>query len=171
MPGQSSSRTITGILLSVSLLMGGIAAPTRRHTHIDGNLVHVHHYDDAHEHDAPGHHTHHHSRSDGIGADAAHVTPIATAHVHLCVWLFDLTLPIHSGFQTVDDDSVFLARSTADRWPVTLAGPHGHTRDDPLRGSVCAAPSPPTHGATAPPGPAILLCDSARHERSGTQRF
>lgn len=156
------------------MLLSSIVPPGQRHAHAGGDVAHDHHQQQAPNHSHDGHHHHHHDHhatdQHGLNADAAE--PAAVAHVHFAWWLFDLTLPVPDESDTDDDESVYLVRLIGDCLPTTISSPATHSIDvsSPLPGNA-VAPQSPTCRATTPPPTAVLLCDVARHERSGVQLF
>ena len=164
-------------LLAVLVIGGSISPPTYRHAHAAGDVGHDHpsqigHQQSAADLERNGHrHPHHH---------AAHQAGAATgrvAHVHMSVLWIELTLP------TPDDNNSDRSKPERDDLPrvVQVIAEYVPTTGDRSNTSSYAAGNPPTLSAVVlpsaslrhakPTAASVLLCDLARHERSGVQRF
>jgi hypothetical protein len=160
-------RTTTGLLLSAAVLLGSIVPPGQRHAHAAGDVPHNHDKQHAHDHSGDAHH---HHTTDQHGLSTPAVKPAAVAHVHFACWLFDLTMPVRDESETEDNQPLYLVRLIDDCLPTTISGPNTHPVDMPSHLQSIAVDRPAlARRATAPPDTAVLLCDAARHERSGVQ--
>ena len=179
------------LLLCAAVLISGSQVGVR-HAHAGGDVPHTHgsdgdphassqgHLRHSHCHGGDGHgHCHPHERPHKTEAreDLALLSPI-TAHIHVRLLGFQLTLPVPPGSETGEDcsqpvlvsllNSEFLqAQSSSSNdgrlrdiyMPVSLLRDTGFVRSD-----RCIRPA--DNRPSSPP-----LCDAARHERSGVQLF
>ena len=182
--------TIAGrILLAASVLLASSGTPGICHAHDDGDRPHVHHVTPAqaikrhrHEH---AHHEHahagHHVAGDGRHAEPDDATVGCSQcqrHLHFSTWFgLSITLPSPSDEDESGDGSgrpvTMVIVPSSDVTAVATRGDDSLAamplnQDADLVADACAV-------ATAQPDfrslpvVAALLCDTARHERSGVQ--
>lgn len=174
-----TQKRMTTWLLAVLVLGGSISPPAYRHAHAGGDIAHNHHSDsdqrhlESHSHHGHGHshsHPHRHQTDDLSAAEAP------TSHLHLTILGFELTLPTSEHEDDSPDserdkmpvivrvlDECVLAADGADR-----SLDHEATRSVIVSTAVIS--SADSHKHTRPTVPSVLLCDAARHERSGVLR-
>lgn len=173
------SRSIS-LLLAALTLASGLLPPSLGHAHPDGDRPHRH--DRGHDHLAgsdhvAAHHGGHAGHPRGPDPAGPALGRPETAHLHLDLGAFGLTIPTPSGAPEglgrpapggpailAADDEPIPARLREARiaaaWPASLAVSW-----------VEAAPPPlPSPRSAASPGTSPPLCDAARHERSGVLR-
>lgn len=175
----TTPKRMTAWLIAVLVLGGSISPPAYRHAHAGGDIAHDHHFDGVHRHlETHSHHGHGHSHSHPHRHQADY--PIAaeapTSHSHLAILGFELTLPTSEH----EDDS---PDSERDKMPVIERVSHecvltANGEDRSLNEQATSS----ALGATAfisavkfpkyvpPTALPVLLCDAARHERSGVLR-
>lgn len=173
-------KRMTAWLLAVLVVGGSISPPAYRHAHAGGDIAHDHHFDgdhrhlETHSHHGHGHshsHPHRHQADDPIAAEAP------TSHMHLAILGVELTLPTSER----DDDS---PDSERDNLPVIVQLSHecvlsanGQYRGLNQEATSSAFGSSSFISAVKlqkyvpPTALPVLLCDAARHERSGVLRF
>jgi hypothetical protein len=159
--------------LAAIVLVGNLVPPAYEHAHAGGQTPHRHGASGAHSHDHDDHHerSNEHQHLYGAGFAAAPV-----AHVHWTILIFELTWPIGN-----DDDRL---PSADDLMDDALSGTRiaGQIRDCASSGAAaerdaignasaanCAAESAAWQRAARLKCPRAVLCDTARHERSGVQ--
>jgi hypothetical protein len=181
MVSDSGPRRPIALLLAALTLASGLLPPALGHAHDGGDRSHRHDHDQAHHdhrHASPDHvdahddgHAEHHRASAPAGPA---VGRLATAHLHIDLGAFGLTIPSPSGSPEgpgrpapagpaigAADDETIPARIDASRFAMPWPGSLAIARVD-------AAPALPSvlrfaaSRGTSPP-----LCDAARHERSG----
>lgn len=178
-------RTSVGLLLSAVLLAGAVISPGFRHSHLGGDSSHTHdRVSDSHTQHAHAHyhdHQHHHcphSHQDVGATFARKHGATSVPHIHVTFLLFDLTLPVPPGEHSDQDtdqpgELVYVLRPVTDGFHVGNVDTDYQLQGAPLLNSIYR-PAPvakPPRKHSFPPGGAILLCDTARHERSGVQLF
>ncbi len=164
-------------LLAVLVIGGSISPPAYRHAHAGGDVAHNHRSQNGQKQvDSHGNgchcDCHHHAAHHG------HASEAPTAHVHVGLPWIELTLP------TSDDSDSDPSRSDRDDLPVIVrviddyvpnsdgggdASTHAVTKS-PIRSHVVVSSTPSLKHAQ-PTAPSVLLCDTARHERSGVLRI
>lgn len=174
-----SGKTLTA-LLALSVLTGSVAPPAYAHVHPGGHRPHDHRsqagevrdHGHAHHHHNGEHHHHHQApaRSDEQPSADLHG---AERHWHVSLFFFDLTLPTLPASdgdndssdkapavaRLVDHSRTLLTEIATGSWmnglSPAVAGP---TSDLVTDRPALRRPQPPVR---------ILLCDTARRERSG----
>lgn len=179
-------RKLVTLLLIALMTMPVMSSPVLRHRHADGDTPHRHHVAKA-EHREESHargHKHSHSsrhshRVDALAAKDSHdvhaavLAKSSVEHFHV-FWLgFQGFLPL----PTSDQSDSPRPMANADQWVPLIpevnlpsadrAASNLLTPDDFLPTEL--TPRLPARSVPRPPQPsaALLLCDTARHERSG----
>jgi hypothetical protein len=182
-----SGRNLVTVLLCVVMAMPALSPPALRHSHADGETSHRHHVAKSQHREgsqARGHkHSHssrHHHRvaaavRDSHAEDASLLTKSPVEHFHV-FWLgfrrfLSQSLPtsersdsppslanVNQWVPLVPETN--LTSSVQDESTLLTADAFLPTELTPQL-SACSAPRPPQTPA------ACLLCDTARHERSG----
>jgi hypothetical protein len=163
-------------LLIAAVMSGSLVSPAVWHAHVDGNLPHSHEADVAshdarHEHHRHGHGTpHDHESSDRVERKLSD----CAAHCHVALLWFDFTLP-HEGepsepqnpfgerpviVKPIIPDAVTNSIGTLTTWKYLTGAPA-------VFAELSDAANSPVQQALYRPVDRILLCDSARCERSG----
>lgn len=146
------------------LFVGSLRSPGIRHAHAGGEKSHHHHAASGRHHDLAGRR---HDRCAAVMLDYR-----AVAHVHVVWFGIELILPAGAGdcADTPESGAVLVA-----------AVPSSETVVNDAQATVAAIvplqahmPGPVTATSEHPPrvvdaARSILLCDAARHERSGVQ--
>lgn len=177
MTSPKTPKRVTGWLLAVLVLGGSISPPTYRHAHAGGDVAHNHlceqdqqhhttHIHCGHGHSHPHRHETHHS--------SAAKPP--TSHAHVTVLGFELTLPISEhddGSSDPDRDELpVIARALHAYVPIVngkgVRLNHQETRAAIASAAIISAVTSQRH--MRPTALSVLLCDAARHERTGVLR-
>jgi hypothetical protein len=154
-------------VLAITVLAAAVAPPSFQHAHVDGDAPHDHEH--GHSHVRIHDQGHRHQES---------VTAAQIAHVHWSFLMFDLTwpAPLEDPSQPVggsDSEAPFVAgrpvksaiadvRDASPRWDLAN------------QAALVPIECPAAKVAGKPPdlpSSGNLLCDTARHERSGAQLF
>ena len=165
-------RKLVTLLLVVVMAMPAVSSPALRHSHADGDKSHQHGVESAERHG----HSHTHGHANATKAKHSHddrVSQSPVEHLHVFWFGFQTSLPLSA---PESSDSPRPMASTEQWVPlisevtlpdaaqdgstmlaVDLFTPSGLTPRLPARSEV----RPPHESAVA------LLCDAARHERSG----
>lgn len=161
-------------LLAVMVLGGSISPPAYRHAHAGGDVAHVHQsqlsqrqpHHHGHSHHGHPHHHHHATHDTDITA--------ATAHSHVAIFGIEFTLP------SSDEDNSDPSDPRHHDLLCDIHVPRVFTATEEDRLNTSATPPILPGGITCSPRwraqvqwtvPFAFLCDIARHERSGVQRF
>ncbi len=166
------------LLLSAAIAFAAIMPPAVRHAHACGDRPHDHELFALDDHDHADDHDHDH---DGDAAECDHfgheglsqeyaleTEDGATSHYHFGWFGWCLTAPTSSGISVAISSGVaglhavdwlsLDARKSADRLTALEADSH----------NLLAARQRMVHCGLMPAA-SVLLCDTARHERSGVQ--
>jgi hypothetical protein len=172
-----SRRLLKGsmnLLLAATVVVGGALPPAVRHAHEGGGDI-SHRHDAFHSHDVPSIDSQRRAPTHRHAAVVSTSLADRTSHLHV-TWLgCHLTLPdskppLKGGKDHLTPELVFL-RDGREMLSAAQAGPR---TDRPL--IVCAqeaapdvSPFCPAAARSSHPLTTSLLCDRARHERSGVQ--
>lgn len=181
---RSWSRTSLTILLALTVLTGSVTPPAYAHSHPSGDRPHGHgdgkehvdhdHSHSHHHHHGTGHHHHHHQVGQSQTSESSQSFGDSDRHWHISLVFFDLTLPTlpmpngESGedgkqpavvARLVDLSRIALIQFDSSLWSAAIdAAAVDSTEAVVANLARIRRHSPPTR---------ILLCDSARRERSG----
>ncbi len=154
------------------MLLAGLVPPGYRHAHADGQVAHRH---AGHGHDRTG--GHHDQSPDHHPSHDVRLSAGAVAHDHLVFLYFDMALPASDGGGSdpntdLANDSLYVVRLTGDCLPRADTARDTSIIDvSASEGALAEATCTLGKRGTRPRPNAVLLCDTARHERSGVQLF
>jgi hypothetical protein len=163
-------------LLTLVLLVGSGSPLGYRHAHADGDVEHVH--NESIQQTQTGCHSHHHGHSHRhVKHDSSTLTN-STSHEHVSLFGFNLVLPVDdetdSGSSNSGRNDLLCVVRLVDAHVNKAEADFGPTvdfawnRSSIVReGSWCDQQQKCAHQTY----PFWLLCDIARHERSGVQLF
>ena len=166
---QTLLGTAGHVLLSLTLLVNGLAMPAFQHAHDGGDKPHDHEasveHSHSHDHDCAEHHHHHGTRDPRLLTNSV-------AHVHVSCFGFEFSLPLQDESEHSDlsnsgsiafvkpHDECLQAPPAVNAILYTLLMPHVIQSSGIL---------PIVGHFSFRPADSIPLCDTARHERSGVQ--
>ena len=163
------------VSLAALVLLSGAVSPATAHAHPGGDEPHHHGPSEVsgHSHHISGHT--HHALCPQEAARHGHLEP-SVAHIHLCVWGFEVQLPMpdapfeESGDVPLVDQAVLyrLVELPEAQPPQPTSGSVGCPSQGVADGTAVA--DEPSQGRQS--AKRVLsqpLCDAARHERSGVQ--
>ncbi len=159
-------------LLAVMVIGGSISAPAYQHAHSGGDVAHDHQAENRRQHcdtSGRGHHRHvtYHSATSEAPA----------AHVHVAMLWIKLTLPTSDGSDSdplkPTSDEPVAVMLVLDKYVPTADGSgtrNGRTVTKSQFSSSVTILFAPTREYRQPTVASVLLCDTARLERSGVLR-
>jgi len=161
-------------LLAVLIVCGNMFPPGYAHAHVDGDVNHNHRSQyglDTAEAHRQHVHPHRHPTRQGDTSEAT------AAHVHAVVLLFELTIPVpkdddSAPFQSERHDLPALMRVVDQYLPSTDVGSYASSYwvKTSLAQSIAATASNRSLRYEQPTAASVLLCDTARLERTGVRR-
>lgn len=178
------SRNLVTVLLIVVMAMPALSSPALRHSHADGDRSHdhrvVHHghsHGPNHSHSSRHHHRHHHTDAKTAkhshDGDEAHSAMPPVEHYHVFWFGFATSLPLSAPERSDSPRAI----SKMNQWVPLVS--EFRLPDAAQDGSSLVAvdhctptgltPRLPNRSEAHPPQTSamVLLCDTARRERSG----
>jgi len=175
-------QTSLALLLIAGILFGSVMPPVVQHTHVDGHEDHDHHSTKVTADSHGNHHGHSHGHAHRLAApeESKAAAKSDSSHLHLSLFGLELSIPADNTSDSTSNEprnhfdgdtlvhwmnrDLHIAMSTsADfQWCPLLSCTFGETSN------VETALLPEGHQRTQS---ALILCDTARRERSGVQKI
>lgn len=165
-------KRVIACLLAVAVVGGSISAPAYQHAHSEGNVAHNHQTENRRQHaNTHAHGGHRHVAHHSVVSEAP------ARHAHVSLFGIELSIPKPDGDnsdppQPTHDEPTFVVLAVGNCLPTAGCGDirHGRAVTKAQFLSNIAVLSVPTRKYSQPTAASILLCDTARFERSGVMR-